>query len=89
MRREVNGVARTFLLKKKKTPAKKLRLLFFYLKACLKEVFEEYHQFARSGKPRCLRRDRQVEVLNGGETEGMIREGLPIQRRMEWEQVSA
>jgi len=58
-------------------------------KDCLKEAFEDYYQFARSGKPRCLRRDRQVEVLNGGETAGMIGEGLPTQRRMEWQQASA
>jgi len=33
-------------------------------------------------------RDRQVEILNGGETEGMIEEGLPKHRRMEWQQAS-
>ena len=43
-----------------------LNRILLWLKVCLKKPFEEYDQFARSGKPRCLRRDRQVEVLNGG-----------------------
>jgi hypothetical protein len=34
-------------------------------------------------------RVKQVEILNGGETEGMIKEGLPKHRRIEWQQVSA
>jgi hypothetical protein len=34
-------------------------------------------------------RVRQVEILNGGKTEGMIEEGLPKHRRSEWQRVSA
>ena len=63
--------------------------ILLWLKVCLKKPFEEYYEFARSGKPRCLRRDRQVEVLNGGETAGGIEQGLPKLRRMEWQQSSA